>query len=287
MSEDLQRLLDALDVERLDTHLFRATTPRSRNPRVYGGQLLAQSLSAADRSVPGKHRAHSLHAYFLRPGDPSRPIVYQVDPIRDGRRFSTRLVRAIQNGKAVFNAAISYQQPEAGLEHQEPMPAVPAPETLPRHYDFSFTEEQKNPGRRQAPGWNPIDYRPLLARWNGATDIHPPHTGVWMRADGTLGDDPLLHARILMYMSDSFLMPTALLPHGLGFDHPRIETASIDHALWFYGDFRADEWLFYALHSPCSGHGRGFNLGSFYTRDGRLVATTAQEGLMHLRTDAE
>ncbi|HMV71075.1 MAG TPA: acyl-CoA thioesterase II [Pseudomonadales bacterium] len=287
MSEDLDRLLDALDLEQLDTCLFRGTTPQSRNPRVYGGQVLSQALSCADRSVAAGLRAHSLHAYFLRPGDPSRPIIYEVDPIREGRRFSTRVVVARQQGKAIFNASLSYQRPESGLEHQVPMmQEVPPPESLPRHYDFSSVTSQELSAREPVRSWNPIEYRPLIPRWNGPMEAHPPHTGVWMRADGTLGDDPALHAQVLAYMSDSFLMAISLLPHGMGFDHPHVETASIDHALWFYGDFRVDDWMFYELRSPRSGGGRGFNLGSIYARDGRLVATTAQEGLMHLRSSS-
>lgn len=286
MSGDLQRLLEALELEQLDTLVFRATTPRSRNPRVYGGQVLAQALSAADRCVSHEQKAHSLHANFLRPGDPSTPIIYEVDPVRDGRRFGTRLIKARQGDKVIFSASISYQRPERGLEHQAPMPQVPAPEPLERHYDFAhFSADEGHAGQR-TPEWNPIEYRPLIRKWHGPLEAQPPRTGVWMRADGTLADDPAMHARLLMYMSDSFLMPTSLLPHGLAFDDPRIETASLDHALWFYGDARADEWIFYELYSPRSGGGRGFNLGSMYTRDGRLIATTAQEGLMHLRTEA-
>ncbi|MCG3171322.1 MAG: Acyl-CoA thioesterase 2 [Pseudomonadales bacterium] len=285
MSQDLDRLLDVLNVEQLDTLLFRGFTPESRNPRVYGGQVLAQALNAADRCVTPGRRAHSLHAYFLRPGDPARPIIYEVDPIRDGRRFATRLVVARQGGKAIFNASISYQVPERGLEHQDTLREVPPPEDVERHYDYYLRLNQEAPGSYHVPSWNPIDYRPLIPVDRPTMDKHPPRSGAWMRTNGRLGDDPSVHAQMLAYMSDSFLMSTSLLPHALRFDDPSIETASIDHALWFYGDFRADDWIFYDLSSPRSGGGRGFNLGALYTRDGRLIATAAQEGLMHLRAE--
>lgn len=283
MSRDLEQLVDALAVEQLDTHLFRGFTPESRNPRVYGGQVLAQALSAADRSVTGERRVHSLHGYFLRPGDPSRPIIYEVDPIRDGRRFSTCMVTARQGGKAIFSGSVSYQQPEEGLEHQEPMPEVPPPESVQGYHDFYQHMKRAHPEQYQEVNWNPIDYRPLIPIGHHALDKHPPYTGAWMRTNGKLGDDPRLHTQVLTYMSDSFLLATALLPHGVSFDHPSMETASIDHAIWFYGDFRADEWIFFELRSLRSGGARGHNLGVFYTRDGRLVGIAVQEGLMHQR----
>lgn len=286
VSKDLQQLLDILHLEQIDTNLFRGTTPRGRNPRIYGGQVLAQAMNAATRSVDRARRVHSQHAYFLRPGDPARPVIYEVDPIRDGRRFSTRRVVARQGGRAIFNTAISYQTPEQGLEHQDEMPDAPAPETLESSFAYHTRMAQEDPARYQAPEDDAIDYRPLAYVDGPAPPPQASRLGVWMRANGALGDDPAVHAQMLAYMSDSYLMSTALLPHGRSYSDPGLETASLDHGLWFYGDFRADEWLYYHLASPRAGGGRGLNIGCIYTRDGRLIATAVQEGLMLLRGDA-
>jgi acyl-CoA thioesterase II len=228
---------------------------------------------------------HSQHAYFLRPGDPAHPIIYEVDPIRDGKRFSTRRVVARQNGRAIFNTSLSFQVPEQGLMHQEPMPVVPAPEELESDFDFWVRMAAKYPDRYRVPRRRALDYR-VIGR-DDPIDPQPraAREGVWMRALGRLEDAPGIHATLLAYMSDNFLMSTGLLPHGRGWDHPELQTASIDHGLWFYGDFRSDEWLYYHLISPCAAGGRGFQVGSVYTRDGRLVATAVQEGLMRLRKD--
>ena len=287
MSKDLQQLLDNLHLEQIDTNLFRGVTPPGRNPRIYGGQVLAQAMNAATRSVDRARRVHSQHAYFLRPGDPARPVIYEVDPIRDGRRFSTRRVVARQGGRAIFNTAISYQTPEQGLEHQDEMPDVPAPETLESGFSYYTRMAQEDPARYQAPEDDAIDYRPLAYVDSHNPPPQAPRVGVWMRANGALDADPATHAQMLAYMSDSYLMSTALLPHGRSYSDPGLETASLDHGLWFYGDFRADEWLYYHLMSPRAGGGRGFNIGCIYTRDGRLIATAVQEGLMLLRGDAD
>jgi acyl-CoA thioesterase II len=281
---DLDQLLGILCVEQLDTLLFRGITPSGRTQRVYGGQVLAQAMNAATRSVEGTRRVHSLHAYFLRPGDPARPIIYEVDPIRDGRRFSTRRVVARQGGRAIFNTAISYQEPEQGLEHHEPMPAVPQPDALESDFDYYTRMARVQPDRYHAPQGHPIDYRQIERLERPAHAKHAARFGVWMRANGTMADDPGLHAQMLAYMSDHFLMSTALLPHGLSYENPTIQTASLDHGLWFYEDFRADEWLYYELASPRAAGGRGFNIGYVYTRGGRLVATAVQEGLMRCRS---
>lgn len=284
---DLEQLLGILQVEQLDTNLFRGVTPPEREQRVYGGQVLAQAMNAATRSVSGGRRVHSQHAYFLRPGDPSRPIIYEVDPIRDGRRFSTRRVVARQGGRAIFNTSISYQDPEPGMEHQQPMPAVPPPEELENEVEFYTRKSREQPDRYHPPRNRPIDYRPLRHLERHVYPKQDPVFGVWMRTNGPMPDDPGLHAQLLAYMSDSFLMSTALLPHGLSFDNHAIQTASLDHGLWFYGDCRADEWLYYHLASPRAASGRGFNVGYVYARDGRLVATAVQEGLMRWRTDED
>lgn len=281
---DLAQLLGILQIEQLDTNLFRGVTPAGRNERVYGGQVLAQAMNAATRSVTAARRVHSQHAYFLRPGDPSRPIIYEVDPIRDGRRFSTRRVVARQGGRAIFNTSISYQDPEPGMEHQEAMPAVPPPEELENEAEFYARQPREQQEHYQPPRDRPIDYRPLRHFERHSYPPQEPVFGVWMRTNGAMPDDPGLHAQMLAYMSDSYLMSTALLAHGLSFDNPAIQTASLDHGLWFYGDFRADEWLYYHLASPRAASGRGFNVGYVYTREGRLVATAVQEGLIRWRS---
>jgi acyl-CoA thioesterase-2 len=280
VSNDLQQLLDNLHVEQIDTNLFRGFTLPSRNPRIYGGQVLAQAMNAATRSVDPARHVHSQHAYFLRPGDPARAVIYEVDPIRDGRGFSTRRVVARQGGRAIFNTAISYQQPEDGLAHHEPMPEVPPPESLESDFSYHTRMAAENPSRYHAPSTESIDYRPLEQLDRCDPPARPPRFGVWMRANGTMPDTPGAHAQMLAYMSDCYLMSTALLPHGISYDNPAIQTASLDHGLWFYEDFRADQWLYYHLVSPLAGRARGFNIGYVYTREGRLVAAAVQEGLM-------
>lgn len=287
MEDALETLLERLHVEQLDTFLFRGSSPQGRMRRVYGGQVLAQAMNAAIRTVESSRRVHSQHAYFLRPGDPQHPIIYEVDPIRDGKRFSTRRVVARQGGRAIFNTSLSFQVPEAGLEHQDPMPDVPAPETLEDDLSFFGRMAERYPGRYRMPRRQALDYRVVERADPVEHDPMPPHTGVWMRATGTLPDEPGIHETLLAYMSDNYLMSTALLPHGRGYDNPGIQTASIDHGLWFYDAFRADEWLYYDIRSPRAGRGRGFNTGSVYTRDGRLVAAAVQEGLMRLKDDED
>jgi acyl-CoA thioesterase-2 len=284
VSEELHALLGLLQVEQLDDCLFRGFSPPGRTRRVYGGQVLAQAMNAAMRTVGPGRRVHSQHAYFLRPGDPARPILYHVDPIRDGKRFSTRSVVARQAGKAIFNTSLSFQQPEAGLEHEQAMPAgVPPPESLESDFDYFTRIAREQPERFQAPRRRAVDHRPVERIDWAAPVKSTPHTGVWMRADGPLPEAPGIHEVLLAFLSDNYLMSTAIRPHGRGFDDARLQTASLDHGLWFYADFRADEWLYYHLASPRSAMGRGFNVGYVYTRDGRLVATAVQEGLMRLR----
>ncbi len=282
VDEALDKLLARLQVEELDTCLFRGTSPAGRQRRVYGGQVLAQAMNAATRTVDAGRYVHSMHAYFLRPGDPSRPILYDVDPIRDGKGFSTRRVVARQGGRAIFNTSLSFQVPEQGLEHQDPMPEVPDPESLESDADFWARMAERYPGKYELPAARAVDYRLSYRADPVAHEPVPPVTGVWMRVCGRLPDVAGIHQTLLAYMSDNYLMSTALLPHGRGWDNPSLQTASIDHGLWFYGDFRADEWLYYHLHSPRAAMSRGFNVGYVYTRDGRLVATAVQEGLMRL-----
>ena len=272
----LDGLVDLLDLEQLEVNLFRGVSPPQSPTRVFGGQVAGQALVAAGRTVPEDREVHSLHAYFIRPGDPRVPIVYEAERVRDGRSFTTRRVLAIQHGEAIFSLSASFQLPQDGLEHSEPAPLdVPPPLTLP---DLG---ERVLAGR--GAGWMTKIPRPLDIRfvdepvWSpervDATE-HP--TRVWMRADGTLGDDKLLHVCMLTYASDLHLLGSVLARH----DKQDVQMASLDHAMWFHRPFRADEWLLYTCYSPSASGSRGLATGRFTTEDGRLVATTVQEGLI-------
>jgi acyl-CoA thioesterase-2 len=281
MQRVLDELLATLDLEELEVNLFRGRSPQDMRIRVFGGQVAGQALVAAGRTVDGRV-VHSLHAYFLRPGDPRVPIVYQVDRIRDGKTFTTRRVVAIQHGEAIFTLSASFQHPEAGPEHGLAMPDVPAPESLPT------TEERLGPIKDQLHPevWKWIAReRPIDTR--SVTDHNPfkpvardPRQLVWIRASGTLPDDPLLHQTVVAYASDLMLLDTATLPHAIAWNDPHYVMASLDHAMWFHRPFRADAWLLYSQESPAAHGARGFTLGHFFTRDGTLVASVAQEGLI-------
>jgi acyl-CoA thioesterase-2 len=281
----LDQLIAVLDLEELEVNLFRGRTPKEDRLRVFGGQVAGQALVAAGRTVEDRV-VHSLHAYFLRPGDPSIPILYEVDRIRDGRSFATRRVVAIQHGNAIFNLSASFQRPEDGLEHQIAMPPAPDPESLPTF------KERIEPLLAQAPPdlkkWLARD-RPIDIRHVQPMDyLHPekrePMQQVWIRADGRLPDALLLHQCVVAYASDMTLIDTATLPHAIsGFD-PRYQMASLDHAMWFHRPLRADEWLLYVQESPVASGGRGFTTGRLYTRAGTLVVSVAQEGLIRRRT---
>jgi acyl-CoA thioesterase-2 len=284
MSRALDALVDILDLEELEVNLFRGRSPQEMRQRVFGGQVAGQALVAACRTVE-RGLVHSLHAYFLRPGDPRVPIVYQVDRIRDGKSFTTRLVVAIQHGKAIFQLSASFQPDEPGLEHQDPMPPAPDPDSLPTW------RERIAPALPQLPEemrqWMTRD-RPIDLRYDGEIPLwkaesRPPHQQVWMRADGRLPDDPALHQCVVAYASDMTLLDTSLLPHGVAWGDMGMQIASLDHAMWFHRAFRADEWLLYDLHSPNAGGARGFTQGRIFTRDGRLAVSVAQEGLIRRR----
>jgi acyl-CoA thioesterase-2 len=277
----LDRLVQLLDLEQLEANLFRGVSPPESPTRVFGGQVAGQALVAAVRTVPEDRGVHSLHAYFIRPGDPRVPIVYETERVRDGRSFTTRRVLAIQHGEAIFALSASFQVAEDGLDHSDPPPSdVPDPDTLltvgervirgddagwlartPRPIDMRFVDE---------PVWS-------TARQGGSdTPVR-----VWMRADGTLPDDPLLHVCLLTYASDMTLLGSVVARHDVPAD--RLQMASLDHAMWFHRPFRADEWLLYTCFSPTASGSRGLATGRFTTQDGRLVATTVQEGLVRLR----
>jgi len=281
----LQDLLTVLQLEPLEVNLFRGESRDIGSPQVFGGQVLGQALVAAYKTLEaGRGDCHSLHAYFLRRGDFEAPIVYQVDRSRDGRSFSTRHVTAIQHGEQIFRLAASFQVPEPGLEHSAPMPVVPPPEAIApyRPEDDPRLRHLPENIQRFLAHSRPFEFRPVQAP--NYIDPQPvePYKQVWFRAvDRVPSDDPWLHRCLLAYVSDYNLMDTALRPHGVPFT--RLQLASIDHAMWIHRSARVDEWLLYALDSPSASGARGLSRGSIYTRDGMLVASTAQEGLMRTR----
>jgi len=281
MSRALDQLLTILDIERLEENLFRGLSPQVGWQRVFGGQVIGQALVAANRTVNGR-LTHSLHAYFLRAGDPSVPIIYNVDRIRDGGSFTTRRVVAVQHGQAIFSMAASFHKEETGLEHQIKMPEVPPPESLPSEAELKACLIDRVPPQVKA-YWErerPIEIRPVdLSRYLTPGN-HDPSQQVWIRATGELSNDQSLHQCVLAYASDFTLLDTALIAHGRFVFDPKLILASLDHALWFHRKLRADEWLLYAQDSPISGGGRAFCRGMLFTRDGKLVASTAQEGLL-------
>jgi len=281
MPRALDELLVILDLEELEVNLFRGRSPQEMRLRVFGGQVAAQALVAAGRTVEDRS-VHSLHAYFLRPGDTKVPIVYQVDRIRDGKSFTTRRVVAIQHGEPIFILSASFQHAEDGPTHGLAMPDVPPPESLPT------TEERLAPvkGELHPEVWKwltrerPIDTRSVTDHNPFKPVAREPRQLVWIRASGTLPDEPLLHQTVIAFASDLMLLDTATLPHAIPWNDPRYAMASLDHAMWFHRPFRADEWLLYSQESPAAHGARGFTLGHFFTRDGVLVASVAQEGLI-------
>jgi acyl-CoA thioesterase II len=281
VASDLDKLLKLLEVEQIDKYLFRGNSPK-RPSRIFGGQVLAQSLNAALRTVDATRIAHSMHAYFLRPGNPDKKIIYEVDPIRDGKSFTTRSVVARQDSVAIFNASISFHIDEPGLSHQSDALQVPSPEELESDHDRGSRLAQANPGKMEAPVLHPIERKSVRPRDFLNPQAQEPQQQVWMRALGSLGDDLRRHQTILAFMSDFALLGTALLPHPYTGMSKNLQWASLDHALWFHRPFKADEYLLYCLDSPISSGGRGFSRGAFYTRDGLLVASTAQESLLRL-----
>ena len=287
MSAAVDQLLSILDLEPLEHNLYRGLSPQVGWQRVFGGQVIGQALVAAQRTVDNRG-AHSLHAYFLRAGDPAVPIIYEVERIRDGKSFSTRRVVAIQHGHAIFSMSASFHRDEEGLEHQTPMPDVPSPEDVPSEAALAemLMDRLPPPAKAYWQAERPIEMRPVdLSRY---LSPNTRETGqyIWIRATGALADDPALHQCVLAYASDFTLLDTALITHGRFVFDPSLMLASLDHALWFHRPFRADEWLLYAQDSPNSGSARAFCRGAFYTRDGQLVASTAQEGLVRERRPA-
>ncbi len=279
MSDALDSLVEILDLEPIEVNIFRGVSPDEDRQRVFGGQVAAQALMAAGRTVE-VGRPHSLHAYFLRPGDPTVPILYEVDRIRDGRSFTTRRVVAIQHGRAIFNMSASFHVDEAGLSHQFPMPDVPPPDEL----ESLLTRLE--PYREVMGDWfsrpHPIEQRHIGELPFMHKEGNEPVQRLWIKADGTLRDDPVLHAAIAAYASDMSLFDTMLAPHNVRWDNPDFMGASLDHCMWFHRPFKADEWLLYDMDSPTAYGARGLARGFMFTGDGELVVSMAQEGLMRL-----
>ena len=281
MATDLENLLTLLEVDRLDKYLFSGTSPK-RPPRVFGGQVLAQAFSAAIRTVDADRTAHSMHAFFLRPGNPEKQIIYEVDPIRDGKSFTTRNVVAKQEGVAIFSSSVSFHVHETGLSHQFDMPRVPPPEELESDFERSTRLAKEHPGKFEAPDALPIERKPVQIRDILNPEPREPRQQIWFRAVGDIGGDLSRHQIMLAFISDFGLLGSALLPHPFNGRSKDLQFASLDHALWFHRPFRADEYLLYNLDSPVADGARGFSRGSFYTRDGTLVASTAQESLLRM-----
>jgi acyl-CoA thioesterase-2 len=287
MGQGLSELLSTLSLERIEDNFFRGVSPDVGWQRVFGGQVVAQGLMAAQQTVEAKREAHSLHGYFMRPGDPAIPILYQVLRDRDGGSFSTRRVVAIQHGEPIFSMTVSFHVHEEGFAHALPMPDVPMPETLASEQQLLTAFANRMPAnmRRYFERNRPIELRPC----DPAHYLDPHqtratvHHNVWIRTTGALPDNPALHQCVLAYVSDMTLLDTSLVPHGRNIFDQKLMLASLDHALWLHRPFRMDDWLLYAQDTPLTAGARGFNRGLIFSRDGRLVASTAQEGLIRER----
>ena len=286
MNKAVKNLLDILDLENLEHNLFRGRSPQSGWQRVFGGQVIGQALVAAQRTVDGSRRVHSLHGYFMRPGDPEVPIIYEVDRIRDGRSFTTRRVVAIQHGHAIFSMSSSFQVVEEGLEHFIAMPDIAKPDglvsekTLAEQYIDHAPENVRKYWQRE----RPIELRPVNLTHYLSRKKLDPLQNIWLRATGELPSDPAIHEAVLAYASDMTLLDTALYPHGKAIFDPKIQVASLDHSMWFHRPLNIEDWHLYAQDSPNSSGARGFTRGGIYSQDGTLVASVAQEGLIRERT---
>lgn len=286
MAGSAQELAGLLVLEELDVNLFRGPQPRTERQRVFGGQVAAQAVTAAIRTVGAERPIHSLHSYFLRPGDPARPIIYDVERIRDGSSFATRRVLARQHGRPIFYLSCSFQVVEDGLAHQDRMPDV-----IPPDLAVPIAELARQRGQAASDEWQ-REWSALDARYIGTSALgleedpdHPARAQLWLRVDGELGEDPTLHTAAFTYASDLTLLGAALVPHGVGITSGRIQAASLDHSIWFHRPFRADEWWLYDQVSPFAGGGRGLATSRVFSQSGELVATVAQEGLIRPRRE--
>jgi acyl-CoA thioesterase II len=277
-------LLDLLELEDLDVDLFRGRQPVTERQRVFGGQVAAQGLVAAGRTVAAEFSLHSLHSYFLRPGDPAVPIIYDVERIRDGRSFVTRRVMARQHGRPIYYLTCSFQLVEEGLDHQELMPEVPGPDQGYSMADLTRSRGEES-GRTWQREWSALDVRHLGVSGVGLPidPAHPAEARMWVRVDGELPEEPLTQQAAFLYATDLTLLGAALVPHGIQIDDSRLQAASLDHTVWFHRPVRADRWWLYDQRSPSAHGGRGLSLANVFAEDGALVATVAQEGLIRLR----
>jgi acyl-CoA thioesterase-2 len=285
---NIASLIEILDLERLEEDLFRGVSPNIGWQRVFGGQVIAQALVAATRTVAPDRHVHSLHSYFMRPGDPKVPIVFEVDRIRDGGSFTTRRVVAIQHGKAIFSLSASYQLDEEGFSHQAQMPDIPGPDDVPTGRDVyemlleGAPEHVRNYWTRD----RPVEMRPVSLTHYVSDEKLDPIQHVWVRAAGAVPEDRALQSAILAYISDMTLLDTSLFPHGKSAFDKQLQVASLDHAMWFHSPSSLDDWLLYTQDSPFSGGGRGLSRGQMFDRSGRLILSVAQEGLIRKRADA-
>lgn len=288
MSSAMQELLSILDLDRLEHNLFRGRSPQTAWQRVFGGQTIGQALVAAQRTVDPGRRVHSLHGYFMRPGDTKVPIVYEVDRIRDGLSFNTRRVVAIQHGQAIFSLEASFQRDEDGLDHQVPMPLdVPGPEDLKTQRELLDTVESvPEVIRRFWARERPLEIKPVGIEHYVSREKLPPHQNVWIRTTGPVPAEWPIQRAILAYLSDMTLLDTSTFPHGRAVFDPDLQVASLDHAMWFHRDDPLDDWLLYTQDSPSSSGSRGLSRGTIYNRKGLLIASVAQEGLIRLRSKA-
>lgn len=285
MSQALSNLLTLLNLEKIEEGLFRGQSEDLGLRQVFGGQVVGQALYAAKETVPSERLVHSFHSYFLRPGDSEKPIVYDVEVLRDGNSFSARRVAAIQNGKPIFYMTASFQGPESGYEHQKPMPPAPAPDALPSETEIArqFAHLLPPQTKEKFTCDKPLEIRPVEFHNPLKGHVAPPVRQVWMRANGNVADDFRVHQYLLGYASDFNFLPVALQPHGVGFLEKGMQVATIDHSMWFHRPFNINEWLLYSVESTSASSARGFVRGEFYTQEGGLVASTVQEGVMRNR----
>ncbi|MCE9870600.1 acyl-CoA thioesterase II [Hafnia alvei] len=286
MSQALKNLLDLLDLEKIEEGIYRGQSEDLGLRQVFGGQVVGQALYAAKQTVPLERNIHSFHSYFLRPGDSSQPIIYDVENLRDGNSFSARRVKAVQHGKPIFYMTASFQTAEPGFEHQNVMPDVPAPESLKSESEIASSMAHLIPEsvREKFICEKPLEMRPVSFHNPLMGKVEEPIRNVWFKANGEMPDDPRIHQYLLGYASDFNFLPTALQPHGKGFLEPGMQVATIDHSMWFHRPFRLDEWLLYAVESTSASGARGFVRGQFYNRAGELIASTVQEGVIRQRS---
>ncbi len=282
MSHALDQLLTLMKLEKIEEGLFRGQSEDLGLRHVFGGQVVGQALYAAGQTIPDGRILHSFHGYFLRPGDSNEPIMYQVTTLRDGKSFSARRVDALQQGQTIFSMTGSFQHPEEGFEHQDTMPRVAPPEGLPSEREIigRLTENLPSLLREKLSGEQPFEIRPVIFHNPVKGRLEKPERYIWLRANGAMPDDIPSQQYLLGYISDFNFLPTALQPHGVGFLEPGMNIATIDHAMWFHRPFKLDDWLLYAVKSPCASGARGYVRGQFYRRDGVLIASTTQEGVM-------